>query len=226
MNIINRLNDIRDKLIRCEVKNHRLKGSVALLAVSKTQPIEKIMQAYDAGQYQFGENYLQEAEEKIAQLKDKKIEWHFIGNIQSNKTRKIAELFDWVQSVDSVKHAKRLNEQRPAELGPLHICLEVNLDHEANKSGVDQEELLLLAKACQGLPMLNLRGLMAIPHKTSNTQEQHASFKHLRQLFDDLNQQGFALDTLSMGMSNDFEIAIAEGSTMIRVGTAIFGERR
>jgi len=196
--------------------------TVGLLAVSKTQPAEAIREANGAGLSDFGENYLQEALEKQADLADLALTWHFIGPIQSNKTRAIAEHFDWVHSVDRLKIAQRLSEQRPAELPPLNVCLQVNVSGEASKSGCAPQDVAELARTIATLPNLRLRGLMAIPEPTDDRAEQHAAFARLRQL-----QQALALelDTLSMGMSQDLEAAIAEGATWVRIGTALFGAR-
>lgn len=196
--------------------------TVGLLAVSKTQPAEAIREANGAGLSDFGENYLQEALEKQADLADLALTWHFIGPIQSNKTRAIAEHFDWVHSVDRLKIAQRLSEQRPTELPPLNVCLQVNVSGEASKSGCAPQDVAELARTIATLPNLRLRGLMAIPEPTDDRAEQHAAFARLRQL-----QQALALelDTLSMGMSQDLEAAIAEGATWVRIGTALFGAR-
>lgn len=196
--------------------------TVGLLAVSKTQPAEAIREANGAGLSDFGENYLQEALEKQADLADLALTWHFIGPIQSNKTRAIAAHFDWVHSVDRLKIAQRLSEQRPTELPPLNVCLQVNVSGEASKSGCAPQDVAELARAIATLPNLRLRGLMAIPEPTDDRAEQHAAFARLRQL-----QQALALelDTLSMGMSQDLEAAIAEGATWVRIGTALFGAR-
>ena len=197
-------------------------ADIGLLAVSKTKPAEAIREAYAAGLRDFGENYLQEALEKQTQLADLPLIWHFIGPIQSNKTRPIAEHFDWVHSVDRLKIAQRLSEQRPAHLPALNICLQVNVSGEQSKSGCSPEELTALARAVVALPNLRLRGLMAIPEPTDDVAAQHAAFARLRQLRDEL---ALNLDTLSMGMSHDLEAAIAEGATWVRIGTALFGAR-
>jgi len=197
-------------------------ADIGLLAVSKTKPAEAIREAHAAGLRDFGENYLQEALEKQTQLADLPLIWHFIGPIQSNKTRPIAEHFDWVHSVDRLKIAQRLSEQRPAHLPALNICLQVNVSGEQSKSGCSPEELTALARAVVALPNLRLRGLMAIPEPTDDVAAQHAAFARLRQLRDDL---ALDLDTLSMGMSHDLEAAIAEGATWVRIGTALFGAR-
>ena len=196
--------------------------SVGLLAVSKTKPAAAVREAHACGQRDFGENYLQEALNKQAELSDLALTWHFIGPIQSNKTRPIAEHFAWVHSVDRLKIAQRLSEQRPTQLPPLNICLQVNVSGEASKSGCAPEELPALALAVSQLPNLRLRGLMTIPEPTSDVAQQHAACARLRQLRDDLNLE---LDVLSMGMSDDLEAAIAEGATWVRIGTALFGAR-
>ncbi|MEN2507194.1 YggS family pyridoxal phosphate-dependent enzyme [Stutzerimonas stutzeri] len=195
---------------------------VHLLAVSKTQPAEAIRQACQAGLHDFGENYLQEALEKQADLADLPLTWHFIGPIQSNKTKAIAEHFDWVHSVDRLKIAQRLSDQRPESLPPLNICLQVNVSGEASKSGCEPQDVPQLAQAIAALPRLRLRGLMAIPEPTDDPTEQRAAFARLRHLQAELQMD---LDTLSMGMSQDLEAAIAEGATWVRIGTALFGAR-
>jgi pyridoxal phosphate enzyme (YggS family) len=198
---------------------------VKLLAVSKIFAVDALQDAYHAGQRSFAESYVQEALDKMKALQDLEIEWHFIGPIQSNKTRAIAENFAWVHSVDRLKIAERLSEQRPANLPPLQICLQVNISNEASKSGVASNDAEALASAISRLPNLKLRGLMAIPAPSNDVVIQRNGFAQLRQLRDQLNQQGLQLDTLSMGMSHDFAAAIAEGATMVRIGTAIFGNR-
>jgi pyridoxal phosphate enzyme (YggS family) len=200
-------------------------GEVTLLAVSKAQTAEKLREAYEAGQTKFGENYLQEALNKQAELADLNIEWHFIGPIQSNKTQLIAQHFTWVHGVDRLKIAQRLSDARPADLPPLQICLQVNISGETSKSGVTPNELLDLVRTVCALPKLTLRGLMTIPEPTDDEALQHQQFKQMRDLLNDLNKQGFALNTLSMGMSSDYKVAIEEGATIIRVGSAIFGAR-
>jgi pyridoxal phosphate enzyme (YggS family) len=201
--------------------------SVALLVVSKTQASDSIRQAHAAGARSFGENYVQEALDKIAALADLQpsIEWHLIGPLQSNKTRVVAASFDWVHSVDRLKTAQRLSEQRPADLPPLNLCLQVNISGEASKSGLLPADLLPLALAVAALPRVKLRGLMAIPEPAENFEAQRAPHRALHELLLRLNQAGLGLDTLSMGMSADLEAAVAEGSTLVRVGTAIFGAR-
>ena len=197
-------------------------SSIHLLAVSKTKPAQAVREAYAAGMRDFGENYLQEALGKQAELTDLPLSWHFIGPIQSNKTRAIAEHFAWVHSVDRLKIAQRLSEQRPADLPPLNICIQVNVSGEASKSGCTPADLLALATAISALPRLKLRGLMAIPEPTEDRAEQDAAFATVRDLQASLN---LALDTLSMGMSHDLESAIAQGATWVRIGTALFGAR-
>lgn len=207
----------------------RTRNQVQLLAVSKTFPAEAVLEAMAAGQTAFGENYLQEALDKQAHVAraqpDTPVEWHFIGPIQSNKTRPIAASFDWVHTVERLKIAQRLSEQRPPDRGPLNICLQVNISGEASKSGTSAAELPALARAVAQLPNLRLRGLMAIPERAVDEAAQRAAFARLRSLYDALRADGIALDTLSMGMSGDMGPAIAEGSTIVRVGSAIFGAR-
>ncbi len=220
------LKKVLQRIKEAAKQTNRSTDSIRLIAVSKTKPAADIEQVYQAGQYEFGENYLQEAIDKITSLQHlPNIKWHFIGAIQSNKTRSIAEHFDWVHSIERLKIARRLSEQRPDDLAPLNICLQVNISNEENKAGISLSEVPALAKEVSQLNKLKLRGLMAIPLKTNEPSEQHHYFKQLKDCLDELNQQGMQLDTLSMGMSNDMEAAIAEGATMIRVGTAIFGER-
>lgn len=207
----------------------RTVDSVVLVAVGKTFPAEAIAAAARGGARHFGESYVQEALEKIAQVRalvpGLELQWHFIGPIQSNKTRAIAETFDWVQSVDRMKIAQRLSEQRPAARGPLNVLLQVNISGEATKSGVPPDEAAALASAIAALPRLRLRGLMAIPEPEADPARRRVPFARMRELFGELRARGLALDTLSMGMSDDFEAAIAEGSTMVRIGSAIFGRR-
>lgn len=200
-------------------------AAVRLLAVSKTQPTEVLLEAWEAGQREFGENYLQEALPKIAALADRAASWHFIGGLQSNKTRAVAEHFGWVHTLDRESIARRLSDQRPAELPPLHVCLQVNVSSEGSKGGVAPERLPELADVVAGLPRLTLRGLMAIPAPAKDPEAQRAPFRELRELMERMNARGHRMDTLSMGMSDDLEAAIMEGATLIRVGTAIFGVR-
>jgi pyridoxal phosphate enzyme (YggS family) len=204
-------------------------AQVQLLAVSKTFPAEAVLEAIAAGQHAFGENYLQEALDKQAAIKaarpQERVEWHFIGPIQSNKTRPIAASFDWVHTVERLKIAQRLSEQRPAGMAPLNVCIQVNISGEASKSGATEAELPELARQVALLPNLKLRGLMAIPEPEIDYAKQRAGFARLRALAEALRADGLALDTLSMGMSADMAAAIAEGATIVRVGSAIFGER-
>lgn len=217
---------LRDRIAAAEQRYHRKPGSVRLLAVSKTQVPAAIERVYNLGQRDFGENYLQEALPKIKVLAElSAIQWHFIGRIQANKTRDIAETFDWVHSVDRLKIAQRLNEQRPLPRGQLNICLQINLEDETGKGGIHPAHALQLGEQIAGLPRLKLRGLMCIPAEHSDFESQRSVFAHMRRLLETMNAQGLQLDTLSMGMSGDLEAAIAEGSTMVRVGTAIFGPR-
>jgi pyridoxal phosphate enzyme (YggS family) len=201
-------------------------AAVALLAVSKTHAPALIEEAFRAGQSAFGENYVQEALDKMTSLVQLPIEWHLIGPLQSNKTRAVAERFQWVHTVDREKIARRLSEQRPQALPPLDVLLQVNVSGEASKSGVAPREVAALAKAVAGLPRLRLRGLMAVPEPTGDKGRQRARFREVRELYESLKKEGLELDTLSMGMTADMEAAIAEGSTMVRIGTAIFGERQ
>jgi PLP dependent protein len=227
--ISHNLQAVRERVAEAARAARRDPQEVALLAVSKTFEADAVLEAAQAGQRAFGENYLQEALDKVAAVRaarpDLLLEWHFIGPLQSNKTRPIAEHFDWVHSVDREKIAQRLSEQRPVHLPPLNICLQVNISGEATKSGVLLEEALALAQRIAALPRLRLRGLMAIPEPEDNIELQRAPFHRLRQLRDTMREQGLALDTLSMGMSADMDAAIAEGATIVRVGTAIFGQR-
>lgn len=203
----------------------RAPGSVKLLAVSKTFDADAVVQAYAAGQTAFGENYIQEAVDKITRLAHLPLEWHCIGPIQSNKTRLVAEHFQWVHTVDRLKIAQRLSEQRPAHLPPLNICIQVNIDGGSTKSGVTPEEALALAQALTALPRLHLRGLMCIPEPAPDFVAAKAVFLRASALFDSINAAGITLDTLSMGMSGDLEAAVHGGSTLLRVGSAIFGVR-
>lgn len=223
--IASNLQAVRDAMTAAAVSAGRAVNDISLLAVSKTFPDGALRAAFQAGQIRFAESYVQEALEKIAALQDLPIEWHFIGPIQSNKTRPIAENFTWVHSVDRVKIAERLSAQRPAHLPPLQLCLQVNISDESSKSGVSPDEVSDLAHAVARLPNLQLRGLMAIPAPSEDVTVQRTAFARVRKLFDQLNRQGLQLDTLSMGMSHDFAAAIKEGATMVRVGSAIFGNR-
>ena len=204
-------------------------SAVRLIAVSKTCPAQTVIEAARAGQQAFGENYEQEAIRKIQQIKELApeldLEWHFIGPIQGNKTRSIATHFDWVHSIDRERIARRLSEHRPDDLPPLNVCLQVNISKENSKSGIDGQGISDLAKTVARLPRLKLRGLMAIPEPQNDIKKQHEPFSQLKKLYDQLQQQGYDLDTLSMGMTADMDAAIAEGATIVRIGTAIFGAR-
>jgi len=224
--IATNLQAVHDRIRRAAQSAGRPPSAIALVAVSKTWPAEKIAEAHACGQNAFGENYVQEAMGKITRLAHLPLEWHFIGPIQSNKTRGIAEHFQWVHSVEREKIAIRLNDARPARLPPLNVCIQVNVSGRASKSGVAPGDELALARAITALPQLRLRGLMAIPEPTPDAGVQRRRFARLRELKDGLVAAGFALDTLSMGMSDDLEAAILEGATMVRVGTAIFGRRQ
>ena len=224
--ISNSLQAMRERIARAAVQSGRTPASISLLAVSKTFGPDLIRAALNDGQYAFGESYLQEALPKIAALADLPIEWHFIGPLQSNKTKLIAQTFAWVHGVDRAKIAQRLAEQRGPHLPPLNICLQVNVSGEASKSGVAPSQLTALAREVASLPHIKLRGLMVIPAPTEDVAAQRSAFRRVRMLFEQLNTQGFALDTLSMGMSHDLEAAIEEGATIVRIGSAIFGERK
>lgn len=215
------------RIASAAAKAGRSPQSVELVAVSKTFPTSHLLAAYHAGQRSFGENYVQEALSKIADLAElpEPIQWHFIGPIQSNKTRDIAEHFTWVHSVDRFKIAQRLSQQRPPHLPALQICLQVNISGEGSKSGATPQEAPALAQAVAKLPNLKLRGLMCIPEPTDDVRRQHLQFAQLRGLSDRITADGVCLDSLSMGMTDDLEAAIAEGATLVRVGRAIFGER-
>ncbi len=224
-----RLAAVRERLESACRKAGRDPGEVRLLAVSKTFPARAVELAAAQGQGAFGENYVQEGVEKIAWFRDNRpelrLEWHFIGPLQSNKTRLVAENFDWVQSLNRMKVAERLSAQRPAGLPPLNVLVEVNVDGEATKSGIAPEEALAFAREVSRLPALRLRGFMAIPAPETDPVRQAEPFRRMRRLFEEARSEGLAVDTLSMGMSGDFEAAVREGSTMVRVGSAIFGAR-
>jgi PLP dependent protein len=227
--IAHNLQAVEATIAAAAAASNRARSMVQLLAVSKTFPAEAVLEAMAAGQRAFGENYLQEGVEKIAAVAraqpDMPVEWHFIGPIQSNKTRPIATNFAWVHTVERLKIAQRLSEQRPPEMGPLNICLQVNISGEATKSGATADELPELARQVTQLPNLRLRGLMAIPEPQTDPALQRAAFAKLRLLAEGLRAGGLMIDTLSMGMSADMEAAIAEGATIVRVGSAIFGDR-
>jgi PLP dependent protein len=224
--ISDNLNSVKTQISQACVEFSRSEGSVQLLAVSKTFPVHAVREAYATGQRAFGENYIQEGADKVLALRDlADIEWHMIGPIQSNKTRLVAEHFHWVHSVDRLKIAQRLSEQRPAGMPPLQVCLQVNIDGGANKSGCLPSEAADLAQAIAALPNMQLRGIMVIPEPATDFIAACAGFIKARALFDSIKRDVLRLDTLSMGMSGDLRAAVKEGSTMVRVGTAIFGSR-
>ncbi|QQC62506.1 YggS family pyridoxal phosphate-dependent enzyme [Paraburkholderia ginsengisoli] len=225
--LIHNLEAVRQRIAAAAQAAGRDARSVTLLAVSKTFPADDVRAAHAAGQRAFGENYVQESLAKIESLADLRasLEWHFIGPLQSNKTRPVAEQFDWVHSVDRLKIAQRLSEQRPDHLPPLNVCLQVNVSGETSKSGVSIPEAVEVAQQIAALPKLNLRGLMSIPEPAGDLDAQRAPHRQLRELFERLCNDGLELDTLSMGMSSDLEAAVLEGATIVRVGTAIFGAR-
>ncbi len=216
---------IRDLLAFSAVEAGREPDAVNLLAVSKKQPVAKVLAAANAGQRDFGENFVQEGLEKIDQTRELNLIWHYIGHLQSNKTRAVAENFDWVHTVDNFKTARRLSAQRPESLGPLKICLQINIDNEDGKSGVAAGELQELAAGCAELPNLALRGLMCLPAVCAGFEEQRLPFEKIRELANELRSGGLDTDTLSMGMSDDYRAAIFEGATIVRIGTALFGKR-
>ena len=219
------LDTVRIRIREAERRYRREPGSVALLAVSKTKPPEAVRAAVAAGQRAFGENHLQDAMAKVEALGGESVSWHFIGAVQSNKTRPIARHFDWVHGIDREKIAVRLSARRPAERGPLDVCIEVDASGEDTKSGISPEGVEPLARIVRELPGLRLRGLMAIPRPEPDFESQRVPFRLLREILDDLNAKGLGLDTLSMGMTRDLEAAIAEGATIVRIGTAVFGPR-
>lgn len=225
--IAENIQEVRRRIAAACALAHRPVDSVTLLAVGKTFSADAVRTAFDAGARSFGENYVQEAIDKIAALSDlrDRLEWHLIGPLQSNKTRAVAESFDWVHTVDRLKIAQRLSEQRPAGLPPLQLCLQVNISDEASKSGLAADEVLSVARAVAALPRVRLRGLMAVPAPASDPAAQRLPHARLRELLASLQRDGLDVDTLSMGMTADLEAAIAEGATIVRVGTAIFGTR-
>jgi pyridoxal phosphate enzyme (YggS family) len=225
--IAQHLDEVRQRIVSIAGSAGRDASSVRLLAVSKTFPAADVRAAFNAGQRAFGENYVQESVAKIAELSDLRgdIEWHFIGPLQSNKTKVVAENFDWVHSIDRLKIAERLSDQRAEDAAPLNVCLQVNVSGEASKSGVEPDAALALARAIVARPRLRWRGLMAIPEPAATLEEQRAPHRRLRELLDTLRADELDLDTLSMGMSADLEAAVLEGATMVRIGTAIFGAR-
>lgn len=224
-NIEKNLALIHQQIEQAATKFNRETSDITLLAVSKKKPSSDLRSAYDCGQRNFGENFLQEAQVKMRELSDLDIVWHFIGPVQSNKTRALAESFDWVHCIDRLKIARRLSDQRPESMPPLNICIQVNIDLETTKSGVAPGDIITLATAIRDLPQIRLRGLMSIPAQRSDFESQREPFAKLKQALQDLQQQGIDCDTLSIGMSHDMQAAIAEGSTLVRIGTAIFGER-
>jgi pyridoxal phosphate enzyme (YggS family) len=227
--ILINLQAIRQQIVQTAQSINRSVDEIRLLAVSKNFDASVILEAVEAGQTAFAENYVQEALSKVAAVQsfapDLDLEWHFIGPIQSNKTRFIAQHFSWVHSVDRLKIAQRLSEQRPAQLSPLNICLQINVSEEHTKSGILVDQALEVARQIAVLPNLRLRGLMAIPKPAETLELQRAPYRKMKQLQEQLNQYGLNLDTLSIGMSDDFQAAILEGSTMVRIGAAIFGKR-
>jgi len=225
--IADKLQLVRARINQACSRVGRKTDSVNLLAVSKTFPAEKVREAFHAGQHSFGENYVQEGVDKIAALDDLRdqIQWHMIGPLQSNKTRVVAEHFDWVHTIDRLKIAQRLNEQRPVDLPPLQVCIQVNTSGEDSKSGIAPQDALALARAIRELPRLKLRGVMALPAPSADPEIQKESLRAVKSIFDMLNDKGIPVDILSMGMSADMEPAIEVGSTMLRVGTALFGNR-
>jgi pyridoxal phosphate enzyme (YggS family) len=220
-----RLDAVRARIDDAARRAGRNPADVKLLAVSKTWPAEAVREAAIAGQRAFGENYVQESVDKVEALRALGLEWHFIGPLQSNKTRPVANAFDWVHGIDRLKIAERLSAQRDVHLPPLNVCIQVNVSGEDSKSGVAPAEVVALAHAVAALPRLRLRGLMCIPEPSTDEAVLRARFAVLRGLYDELRSAGLVLDTLSMGMSHDLEPAIAEGASIVRVGTAIFGER-
>lgn len=223
--IATNLQDVRQRISKAARNSGRAPGDIALLAVSKTWPAAAIEEAEACGQHAFGENYVQEAVAKMAALPGHALEWHFIGPLQSNKTRLVAEHFDWVHSIDRAKIAERLSAQRPRHLPPLQVCVEINISGQASKSGCPPDAALALCRTIAALPNLDLRGLMAIPAPAEDLAAQRQPFRQLHHLFERLRSAGLPLDTLSMGMSHDLEAAIAEGATLVRIGTAVFGNR-
>lgn len=223
--IASNLQAVRARIATAAKAAGRSPETIQLLAVSKTWPLNCILEAAAAGQRSFGENYVQEGVEKIIETAARRLEWHFIGPLQSNKTRLVAERFDWVHSIERLKVAERLSAQRPAYLPPLHVCIQVNVSGESSKSGCAPDETRALCEAVSRLPGLRLRGLMAIPEPADDYTSQCLPFRQLREIYERIRAAGLPLDTLSMGMSHDLEAAIAEGATIVRIGAAIFGER-
>lgn len=225
LDIAQSLEKVKQRIADAAMVANRNADEIQLLAVSKTKPLEMVQAAYQAGQQAFGENYLQDALPKISALSDLAIEWHYIGKLQSNKCKEIAQNFAWVHGVDRLKHARLLSEYRTTDQAPLQVCIQVNLSGEASKNGITPNDTLALAQSIKLLPNIQLRGLMTMPNPNSPEQEQAAVFQQLAELKNQLNHENLTLDTLSMGMSGDLELAITAGSTMVRVGTDIFGTR-
>lgn len=224
--IASRVSTLSNQIRQASLRSGRAADSVQLLAVSKTRSVSEVEQAFAAGCHRFGESYVQDALPKIAAFAGREgIEWHFIGPIQSNKTKSIAEHFDWVHSIDRLKIAQRLSEQRPPNLAPLNICIQVNITGEETKSGISSDQVLPLAQQIVMLPNIRLRGLMTVPKNADSMTQTYQTFIELRELMNTLNKQNFQLDTLSMGMTHDMDVAIQAGSTIVRVGTGIFGPR-
>ena len=223
--IARNLQAVKARIADAAMTAGRLPESIQLLAVSKTWPLACIQEAAEAGQRAFGENYVQEGVDKAIAAVNRQLDWHFIGPLQSNKTRLVAEHFNWVHSIERLKIAERLSAQRPAHLPPLQVCVQINVSGEASKSGCAPDAALALCQAIATLPNLQLRGLMTIPEAADDFAAQRAPFRQLREIYENIRATGLPLDTLSMGMSHDLEAAIAEGATLVRIGTAIFGER-
>lgn len=223
--IASNLQAVQARIAAAATAAGRSPDSVRLLAVSKTWPLPYVLEAAGAGQRAFGENYVQEGVDKVLAAQGQNLEWHFIGPLQSNKTRPVAERFDWVHSIERLKIAERLSAQRPTYLPPLQVCVQVNVSGETSKSGCAPDDALLLCQAISNLPGLRVRGLMAIPEASDDFSAQRLPFRQLREIFQQIRAAGLPLDTLSMGMSHDLEAAVAEGATIVRIGTAIFGER-
>jgi PLP dependent protein len=224
-NIAKSLESLKQKIVHAEQRFGRRAGSVKVLAVSKTRTIQDIITAAEHGQHDFGENYVQEAVAKITSLERHNLVWHFIGPVQSNKTQLIATYFDWVHSVDRIKIVKRLNDTRPEHLAPINLCIQINISDEPKKAGIHPDELGQMIAGCSDFPRIRIRGLMALPKPSDDFGQQRLSFRALKKLLDKINKSDRRYDTLSMGTSHDFEAAIAEGSTIVRIGTAIFGAR-
>ena len=224
-NIAKSLESLKQRIDRAERRYGRESGAVTVLAVSKTRPVQDIITAAEHGQRDFGENYVQEAIAKITSLNHHGLVWHFIGPVQSNKTSTIAEYFDWVHSIDRIKIIKRLNDARPDNLVPINLCVQINISKEQNKSGISPDELEQLLAECADFSRVRIRGLMTLPKPCDDFEQQRMQFNELKKLFEKINMNCGQYDTLSMGTSNDFEAAIAEGSTIVRTGTAIFGAR-